>query len=141
MIAQSLYRMAYVSTASKQFSCTELINFLQPARKRNLLAGITGLLLYKGGQIMEVLEGLEENTNKAFARICQLPEHHGIILLIKEYMDQRQFTDWYMAFEMSPGLNIPGYSEFLNTSLTNDLLSFPLSRCTKLLHLLKVNIH
>jgi hypothetical protein len=95
MIAQSLYRMAYVSTASKQFS----------------------------------------------ARICQLPEHHGIILLIKEYMDQRQFTDWYMAFEMSPGLNIPGYSEFLNTSLTNDLLSFPLSRCTKLLHLLKVNIH
>jgi hypothetical protein len=112
MTEQKLYRMAYISTASKQFSGTELINFLLPARERNLLVDITGLLLYKGGQIMEVFEGLEKNMNATFARICRRTEHYGIIALIKEYTDQRQFADWCMAFEMSPGLNLLGYSSF-----------------------------
>ena len=52
-----LFRMAYVSTASKLFDPAELRDMLKESNLRNKEAGITGMLLYKDGQFMQVLEG------------------------------------------------------------------------------------
>src|ERR1019366_9211818 len=52
-----LFRLAYVSTASKLFSSAELWEMLKESNARNKEAGVTGMLLYKDGQFMPVLEG------------------------------------------------------------------------------------
>jgi len=143
IVPDKLFRIIYVSTASKFFDRTELLNFLQQTRERNTRVGITGLALYKDGQFMQVLEGGEAAVREAFARISQRLEHYGIMIIVQEYIEQRQFADWSMAFpdlDRTEGQNVPGYSEFLNTPLTGAEFAANPSRCEKLLLLFKKNI-
>jgi hypothetical protein len=138
-----LYQIIYVSTASKFFNRTELLAFLQQARERNAQANITGVLLYKDGHLMEVMEGSEEAVKESFDHISQRSEHYGLMVINKAYIKQRQFTDWSMAFQdlnLPKEQKLPGYSEFLNTPLTGAELASHPSRCEKLLLLFKENI-
>jgi hypothetical protein len=139
----TLYRIAYVSTAAKLFDHAELLQLLQQARERNVQAGITGMALYKDGQIMQILEGLEKSVREVFAHICRRPEQHGIMILFEEHIEQRHFTDWSMAFghlDLPQGQSAPGYSNFLNTPLPPTQPADTPSRCEKLLLLFKKNI-
>jgi hypothetical protein len=138
-----LYQIIYVSTASRFFNRTELLAFLKPARERNVQANITGVLLYKDGQLMEVLEGPEGAVKESFDHISRRSEHYGLMVINKAYIKQRQFTDWSMAFQdlnLPKEQKLPGYSEFLNTPLTGAELASNPSRCEKLLLLFKENI-
>lgn len=138
-----LYQIVYVSTASKVFNRTELLAFLKQTRERNTQAGITGVLLYKDRQLMEVLEGPEGAVKESFDHIRQRPEHYGLMVLSKAYITQRQFTDWSMAFRdlnLSKEPKLPGYSDFLNTSRPGAELASNLPPCEKLLLLFKENI-
>jgi len=138
-----LYQIIYVSTASRFFNRTELLAFLQPARERNARANITGMLLYKDGQLMEVLEGPEGAVKESFDHISQRSEHYGLMVINKAYIKQRQFTDWSMAFQdlnLPKEQKLPGYSEFLNTPLTGAEFAANPSRCEKLLLHFKENI-
>jgi hypothetical protein len=52
-----LFRIAYISAASKSFDPAELREMRKESNARNKEAGITGMLLYKDGQFMQVFEG------------------------------------------------------------------------------------
>jgi hypothetical protein len=120
-----------------------LSDLLKKSPARNAAAGITGLLLYKDGQFMQVLEGPEAAVKQTFDQISRRPEHHGIMVLIEEHTTERQFTDWSMAFQnldLPQGQDMPGYNEFLNTPLTEAEFASNPSRCKKLLLLFKKNI-
>jgi hypothetical protein len=143
MMEEDLYRIVYVSTATPLCNDAVLRDILKDSPQHNAAVGITGLLLYKDGQFMQVLEGPEQAVKKMFEHIRQQPEHHGIMVLIEEHTHERQFTDWSMAFEnldLPPGQSRPGYSEFLNTPLTEAEFASNPSRCKKLLLLFKKNI-
>lgn len=140
---EDLYRIVYVSTATPLCNDAVLRDLLQESHKHNAEAGITGLLLHKDGQFMQVLEGPEQAVKEMFEHIRQRPEHHGIMVLIEEHAHERQFPDWSMAFEnldLPQGQSLPGYSEFLNTPLTEAEFAANPSRCKKLLLLFKKNI-
>jgi hypothetical protein len=135
--------MAYVSTASEFYNQMMLLDLLEEANKRNAKAGITGMLLYKDGQFMQILEGSEKAVKTAFGRISKDPRHYGIIVLLKETAEERHFPNWFMAFrnlDLPDHQEVPGYSEFLNTSLTGKEFASRPSHCEKLLLLFKKNI-
>lgn len=138
-----LIQIAYVSTAAKLFNGAELRTMLKEANERNTQSGITGMLLYKDGQFMQILEGPEEPVKATFGRISNDPRHHGIIVLIKESVNQCHYPGWSMAFR---NLNLPdhqdvsGYSEFLNTPLNEEEFTSNPSRCEKFMLLFKKNI-
>ena len=131
-----MYYIVYVSTATALFSVDMLTDLLEASRRRNAAAGISGMLLYKGGNFMQVLEGPEDAVHQLYERIERDPRHHGSIVLIKGTQAQRQFPEWLMGFcdlGATDVLSLPGYSEFITTPLTGrEFLSQP-TRCQKLL--------
>ena len=137
-----LFRMAYVSTASKLFEPAELREMLKEANERNKKTGVTGMLLYKDGQFMQVLEGEAEAVTATFSRISADPRHHGIMVLVKGAVQERRFPTWSMAFRdlsLPDHQEVEGFSEFLNKPLTGKEFSDDPEQCEKLLLFFKIN--
>ena len=138
-----LFRMAYISTASKLFDSAELREMLKESNVRNKAAGITGMLLYKEGQFMQVLEGEADAVIATFSRISKDPRHRGIMVLVKGAVQERRFPQWSMAFRdlnLPDHQEVPGFSEFLNTPLTGKEFNGDPEQCEKLLLVFKKSL-
>lgn len=132
-----VYYHVYISSAVELMSKERMLELLNVCRTNNLKLGITGMLLHKDGNFMQVIEGPEMEVRNVLLKIYKDSRHHNIIQLIEGYSDERQFSDWEMGFHElnSPELSLlPGYSEFLNTPLeANEFKSNP-NRCQRLLN-------
>jgi hypothetical protein len=136
----SLIHIVYTSAATETFAKADLKELLKGSVKRNSLAGITGLLLFKDGSFMQALEGEPAVVQALFSKIKRDPRHHHIIPLLEEPIPQRNFPDSAMAFrdlESAELRHQTGYSEFLNLPLSGDLYSRDLPKCQRLLQLFK----
>ena len=136
----TLTSLVYVSSAVELFSRAELLALLETSRRNNAPVGITGLLLYKDGNFMQVIEGAKAEIDKLQARIGRDPRHEGMLTLTERRIEQRQFSDWSMGFKnlSDPVLRtVPGYSEFLNTPLTVAEFATNPSRADRLLQAFK----
>ncbi len=135
-----MFFLVYISSATQPFSVDDLSTLLAVSRKNNAELGITGMLLYKDGNFMQVLEGDERTVRALYEKIGVDPRHSGEITLLQGFVDERQFPDWSMGFR---DLNSPeiratqSYSEFLNTPLTGQEFSGDPSRSQKLLRTFK----
>ena len=111
------------------------MDLLKGSHVRNTRAGITGLLLFKNGHFMQLLEGDEAAVIALFSKISRDPRHHHVIILWHGTVDQRDFADSAMAFhnlETEDLRGLPGYSEFLNTPLDEEYWK-DISKCKRLL--------
>jgi hypothetical protein len=144
MISMSpLFQIVYVSTAVEHLTKDQLRDLLKASHQRNTKAGITGLLLYKDGNFMQVLEGEEPAVRNLFKKITKDSRHHGIICLLQAPIQHRYFPNSSMAFRdlnSAESKAIPGYSEFLNTPLNGALLAKDLPQCQRLLLVFKRNV-
>ena len=116
--------LLYVSSSIKQLSDEELLEILQISRENNSSNDISGLLLYKGGNFMQVLEGPDEAVMSLYEKIALDPRHKGVSIILKEQIQKRQFPSWEMAFTNldTPSIqNEPGFSQFLHDEFTADL--------------------
>lgn len=135
-----MYSLVYVSTAVIPFSNLQLIELLKKSRENNDGLGITGMLLYKDGNFMQVLEGEEDSVFSLKAKIAADSRHRDMMILLSGPVRRREFPDWSMGFANlnSPDvLAIPGYSTFLNTLLTRDAFAERPAACKELLLLFK----
>ncbi|HEX2101390.1 MAG TPA: BLUF domain-containing protein [Candidatus Synoicihabitans sp.] len=132
-----LYQLVYVSSTVGLLTKDQLLVLLEQARLKNARLGITGVLLYRDGNVLQVLEGKEEEVKRLFATISGDLRHSGIIVLTQGRITARDFGVWEMAFRDldSPEIRqIPGYSEFLNTPLNAET---GITRSRRLLSLFK----
>ncbi len=135
-----MHFLIYVSSAVKPFTQNELVELLTKSRESNTKVGITGLLLYKNGNFMQLLEGEEETIQTLHKKIAEDERHKGLITLLQGPLQERGFPDWSMCFYdlASPDVHsIPGYNEFLNTPLTDESFSADPTRCQRLLRMFK----
>lgn len=116
----SLITLIYGSAAVEPFSEAELVALLEKAREKNRRLGITGMLLYRDGNFLQVLEGEAEAVDALLETIRRDPRHRGILVFLKRPLPQREFSDWEMGFvnldSVSPE-QLPGYSSYLNQPL------------------------
>lgn len=115
--------LVYVSSAITIMNHQELIDLLSKAREKNSRLGITGLLLYKDGNFIQLLEGPSEAVHELYNTILQDPRHHRIMLMDEGPLTERQFGTWNMGFRdlNDPTVHaIPGYSEFMNYTFKDD---------------------
>lgn len=128
--------LTYVSSATAFLSPNELLALLHTARANNTALGLTGMLLYKDGNFMQVLEGDEATLRNLYRKIAYDTRHSGLIKLLDHPIQARQFPSWSMAFtnldDATPD-SVPGYSEFLNLSFTAPAFQQNPSRAQKLL--------
>jgi hypothetical protein len=137
-VLNDIFFYMYSSRAIKAFTQAELLELLARSRENNSKLGVTGMLLYKNGEFMQVLEGSEQTVRTLVAKIERDPRHKVAKLLIG-YCPERQFPYWYMGFsnlDTEEARNTPGYTEFLNTSLAVGLAADP-TLCQRLMHLFK----
>jgi len=69
LLVTNMYHIVYVSSASSKFSEEELLSILDGARKANEALGVTGLLVYIDGNIIQLLEGEENDVKTIYAKI------------------------------------------------------------------------
>jgi hypothetical protein len=131
-----MFHLIYVSSAVKPFSPSELVDILARSHANNTGLGITGMLLYKDGNVMQVLEGDEQAVRSLYARIERDPRHRGLLTLTQGQIAERQFESWSMGFrdlQAADARATPGYSEFLNSPLTGAEFAGDPSRSQRLL--------
>ena len=138
----TLYHIVYVSSASQLFEKSELLALLEKSRAKNEQLGVTGMLLYRDGNFIAVIEGEETVVRTLMEHIARDPRHSGVITLLHEPISEREFPDWSMAFR-DLGANdvqgIPGFSPFMNTHLTHEEFDGQPGKARKLLALFRKN--
>lgn len=117
------YYLVYVSSATVPFSTQDLADLLVVSRNNNSKLDITGILLYKEGNFLQLLEGDEKEVKKLYDKIEMDVRHGGAIVLTDGFEDVRQFPDWSMGFRNfnDPEVQaLPGYNHFMNTQFTKE---------------------
>jgi Sensors of blue-light using FAD len=128
--------LVYVSSAKQLFSEEDLKALLKQSRDKNSQHGLTGMLLYKDGNFMQVLEGPEDALAGTYAAIQGDPRHYGILELTRRQIQEREFAAWSMGFKNLKDVNLeqtPGYNTFLNEPLKSAGFQADPSRAQKLL--------
>jgi hypothetical protein len=112
-----IYKLIYLSSETEFFNEHELLTILEKSIKNNKKKGITGVLLYSGGNFIQLLEGPKTEVESLFRSICKDKRHNNIIRLLAEYSDTRDFPDWKMGFrKITPSMaeqKITGFSRLL----------------------------
>lgn len=138
-----MFHLVYISSATQLFSKQMLIELLEHSRAKNERLGITGILLYRDGNILQALEGEQPAVEGLFQAIARDPRHSDVLVLLRGPIETRQFPDWSMAFRdlsIESELTRPGFSPFLNTPLTPGNFTDSPGRVETLLNLFKKNM-
>lgn len=112
--ADDLISLVYTSNASQPFRTTALEHLLEECRRFNSEHDITGMLLYRDGRFIQVLEGPRAAVESLAARIEGDQRHHDVRILLTEPISQRSFADWtmgYRAFRPEPSSIPQGYRD------------------------------
>jgi hypothetical protein len=128
-----MFSLTYVSSAAKPFSRDELRDLLEICNRNNRRRDVTGMLLYKDGNFMQVLEGEEASVREVHETISRDPRHFGLITLLQGMTPERQFPAWSMGFKDLGADKPQGYSEFLNIPLDGQEFKSNPGRAQKLL--------
>ncbi len=109
-----LLSVLYTSNASEHFDDDTLDGLLTQARSSNRENDLTGMLLYRRGRFVQVLEGPEDHVRDLLAKIAEDSRHVGMRVLIDEPISHRNFADWTMGYQRRDepsGPPPPGYRD------------------------------
>jgi hypothetical protein len=110
--AAELISLVYSSTATAEFGDEELAQLLHVCRANNARLDVTGILLYRDGRFLQVLEGSREAVHSLMMAIARDPRHDDVRILLEDRVGERSFPEWTMAFEaLSEQVSheMPGY--------------------------------
>ena len=98
-------QIVYFSTAAERQDEASIVEILATSRRRNLLDGVTGLLMAGGNRYLQILEGSPTAIGETLARIRLDRRHLGLNVLVDRNVDSRNFSEWTMAFCGEPRLD------------------------------------
>jgi hypothetical protein len=136
-----MIQIAYVSSTRGLLTADEMTDLLVTSRARNHAHAITGVLLYKGGNVLQVIEGDESDVLTLYSSIEKDRRHTGVIKIYQKNIVSRDFSEWTMAFH---DLNAPhareleGFSGILDANF--DMRSISPSSAARLLGAFKADI-
>lgn len=113
----NMRRLMYCSSSTGQWSgslSNDLARILMQSRHHNHEANVTGVLCFKEGHYLQVLEGPSESVGKTYRRIKSDSRHANVELLLDETTEERLFERW--AMKLSSG-NHAELATFLRSSI------------------------
>ena len=99
MADDSLVSLVYCSSATRRFGEPELAELLTVSRAGNTARGITGLLLYRDGEFVQILEGARSHVEELMRTIDRDPRHTDVRVLLEEPLHERRFAEWTMGYQ------------------------------------------
>jgi Sensors of blue-light using FAD len=76
-----VFFLTYVSTATRPFSKADLSELMTKSHENNARLGLTGMLVYKDGNFMQVLKREEGDVRALYEKISDDPRYKGTIVL------------------------------------------------------------
>ena len=104
--------IVYSSSASASFIEADLPKLLTQSRDNNALLRLTGLLLYRDGHFLQLLEGDDDIVRDRMDVIAGDPRHQRVRILLEDSIEAREFPDRTMGYgAVAPGYvdSVPGY--------------------------------
>lgn len=114
MTGEDLVSLVYTSTSSQPFRESALEEILTTSRRLNAERDVTGMLLYRDGRFIQVLEGERAVVTGLAQRIAADARHHDMRVLLTESISRRTFGEWTMGYRTiggSAGSVPPGYRD------------------------------
>ena len=113
-----MIRLIYASHATVPFTDADLDALLETCRRYNVAHGVTGMLLHRDGDFLQVLEGEADAVRETFARIARDRRHAGVVMLDESSIDEREFASWAMAYRrLTPTEGPPGFVDYFRQSV------------------------
>jgi hypothetical protein len=94
------YHILYVSRATWPMSRDQLIALVDQAERKNGRYAVTGILLYGGGNIIQLLEGPRDAVSTLYRRIAKDIRHRDVTTMIDADAAERIFDRWHMGLVM-----------------------------------------
>jgi len=135
-----MFRLIYVSTARELMDKDALLGILAKAREKNARLGITGMLLYKDGNFLQLLEGEERIVRGIYETIARDTRHFDTMITMEEAVSERMFTEWSMGFHdlSDPALqSLPGFAPFRHLNFDHRSATPDLAACLDILRFFK----
>ena len=113
----NLTHLIYASSATHLMDDQDLRSILTKAHEKNARLDVTGMLLYRSGNFLQVLEGQEKVLDDLFKVILQDPRHYQVTLLLKRSVPKRSFEQWEMGFTNIDKMDtstLQGYTTYLS---------------------------
>ena len=113
-----VYSLAYVSEASAPLPAPDLLELLRGSREKNAALGVSGILLYRYGTFLQLLEGSREQVDALYATIARDPRHREVSTVLVEDRPERRFPDWTMGFGDVDGdfSDVEGFNDVLGSA-------------------------
>ena len=119
-----MFQLIYLSTATPGVSADTLEGILLESRRRNFMAGISGLLVFDGRHFLQALEGDHKEVEATYARIAADVRHRALVKLTTKEITTREFGDWAMASQparlASHSLNLAVLVDSLTSCVTDE---------------------
>lgn len=122
--------ICYISDSLEHECLDKLKALYVKAKSNNLTHNITGVLIYKNQNFLQVLEGEDIKVDKTFNRIKSDSRHKNIFKVINTSIDERIFEDYNFGFTIidnKRGLNnLNEYLEWLkeaDNKLANKIIT------------------
>lgn len=115
-----MYEIVYTSLATHDLEPAELTALLDHARRANQARGITGMMIYRKREFLQLLEGEQTVVQALYERIARDERHQQMAKLWDGPIKARSFGDWEMAFVAPDDETLqahPGYRDLLDRGL------------------------
>ena len=132
----SVYQLFYVSRCSEAITDSDVDNILKVSRENNSKKNITGILLFRSGLFLQLLEGEKDLVQALFAKVEKDPRHRHVIKVLEKSGNDRIFGEWSMGYRKVEELELKMINEVLSwqklitasKDLDNHLILHMLSR-------------
>ena len=138
---RGILTLTYTSSATDLLSVAQLVELIEQIRPKNERLGVTGLLLYSGGSVIQTLEGTSYAVYQVFDAIRADPRHDDVRIVERRYVDDRSFATWSMGFRNVSArevADLQDFNEFARRSVGHDLVAHAAS-ALDLLRTFRVN--
>ena len=138
-----LTSLTYTSAATRLMTVTELVDLIEQIRPKNERLGVTGLLLYSGGNVIQTLEGTPEAVGTVFDAIAVDPRHDAVRVVDERTVEDRAFSTWSMGFRNVSAREVAqlqDFGDFARQSVGQDLSAHATS-AFELLERFRVAVH
>ena len=117
--------LTYTSSTTDLLSVTQLVELIEEIRPKNERLGVTGLLLYSGGSVIQTLEGSSHAVYQVFDAIRVDTRHGDVRIVDRRYVGARSFGTWSMGFRNVSArevADLQDFNEFARQSVGHDLV-------------------
>jgi len=110
------YCIVYLSSSTGLLSQQALARILEQSQQNNRALGVTGLLVYCNGSIIQVLEGPEEQVKILYQTISRDNRHNQLIKLYSQPIESRSFSDWSMAYRTVSASEFSRFNQLIDNA-------------------------